>query len=291
MKKHLLALLALSLMGVGSAFAQSEIHTYSVYDVNHDATITVDDVTTVVNHALKANAESPQTVDAAALNALLQSIDNRLARIEEKLGIVSAPEEGPEEEHEWVDLGLPSGTLWATCNVGADNPEDYGHYFAWGEVEPKSTYNRDTYFDSVNGSSSNFKKYYNGGGKTELDLEDDAAYMNWGEGWRMPSFEQIQELYNSNYVKTEWVNQEGKNGRLITSKSNGASLFLPAAGYRNEGSLFSAGSWGGYWSRSLFTNDSNYACCLDFSSSGIDWYGSGRCYGFSVRPVRVSSQN
>lgn len=273
MKKHLLSLLALCLMGVGSTFAQSEIHTYSVYDVNHDATVTVDDVTTVVNHALKANAESPQTVDAAALNALLQSIDNRLARIEEKLGIV--------EEHEWVDLGLPSGTLWATCNVGADNPEDYGYYFAWGEVEPKSTYNWDTYFDSVNGSDSNFKKYYNGRGKTELDLEDDAAYMNWGEGWRMPSDAQLTELRTN----CTWTWDSTKKGYTVVGP-NKSSLFLPAAGYYGDSSLYGAGSGGDCWSRSLISSYSDSAYLVDFSLScvsGINYY---RCYGLSVRPVR-----
>lgn len=193
-----------------------------------------------------------------------------------------------EKPHEYVDLGLPSGTLWATTNVGASEPEDYGYYFAWGEVEPKSTYNWSTYFDSVDGSSSNFKKYYNNGGKTELDLEDDAAYMNWGEGWRMPSSEQIQELYNSNYVKTEWVTQNGKSGRLITSKTNGASLFLPAAGYRYGGSLFNAGSSGNVWSRSLNTSYSDLAYYLYFYSSDICWSSSGRYGGQSVRPVRVS---
>lgn len=190
--------------------------------------------------------------------------------------------------HRCVDLGLPSGTLWATCNVGAESPEDYGYYFAWGEIEPKDTYNGSTYFDSVNGSSYNFKKYNNNGGKTELDLEDDAAYMNWGEGWRMPSLGQIQELYNSNYVKTEWVTQNGKSGRLITSKTNGASLFLPAAGRRSEGSLGYAGSWGYYWSRSLSAESSRGAYSQYFYSSIVGRNYYDRYYGMSVRPVRVS---
>lgn len=191
--------------------------------------------------------------------------------------------------HRYVDLGLPSGTLWATTNIGAETIEDYGDYFAWGEVEPKSTYNWNTYFDSVNGSSSNFKKYYNNGGKTELDLEDDAANMNWGEGWRMPNLEQILELYNSNYVKTEWVTQKGKNGRLITSKSNGASLFLPAAGYYGGTLLDYVGSRGYYWSRSLKASGSYIAFRLYFNSGVIDWTDTYRYCGQSVRPVRATS--
>lgn len=187
-----------------------------------------------------------------------------------------------EKPHEYVDLGLPSGTLWATCNVGAENPEDYGYYFAWGEVEDKSYYNWGTYFDS------DLQKYNNNGGKTELDLEDDAAYINWGEGWRLPSSDQIMELCNSNYTTTEWTTRNGKSGRLITSKSNGASLFLPAAGSRYKGSLDSAGSYGNYWSRSLRTDYKDCAYHLGFNSSYVNWYYGVICYGFSVRPVRVS---
>lgn len=194
--------------------------------------------------------------------------------------------------YEYVDLGLPSGTLWATMNVGAERPEDDGYYFAWGETAPKSIYDWSTYFDSVDGSDRNFKKYHNG--DIELKLEDDAAYMNWGEGWRMPSLEQIEELHNTRYVTTEWTTQNGKNGCLITSKSNGASLFLPAAGYFNDGSLNKAGSNGAYWSRSFFTgpNSGNYSdrvCTLHFYSSNVNWYLGIRCAGNSVRPVRVST--
>lgn len=194
-----------------------------------------------------------------------------------------------EPPHEYVDLGLPSGTLWATCNVGADNPEDYGYYFAWGEVEPKSNYDWSTYFDSVDGSDSNFKKYYNNGGKTELDLEDDAAYMNWGEGWRMPSDAQLKELSTN----CTWTWDSTKKGYNVVGPNN-CSLFLPAAGDRNEGSLINAGSYGHYWSRSLNTSYSRYAYYLRFNSSSIDWYDyfryykCYRCDGFSVRPVRVS---
>lgn len=128
-----------------------------------------------------------------------------------------------------------------------------------------------------------------GDNKTELDLEDDAAYRNWGEGWRMPSLGQIQELYNSNYVKKEWVTQNGKSGHLITSKTNGASLFLPAAGYRFDGNLYSDGSYGFYWSRPLSTGYSDNAYGLYFNSSYVGQYNDDRCHGLSVRPVRVSA--
>lgn len=195
------------------------------------------------------------------------------------------------EQHEYVDLGLPSGTLWATCNVGASAPEEYGDYFAWGEVNPKSTYNWKTYFDSIGGSSSDFRKYYSGGGKTELDLQDDAAYMNWGEGWRMPSLEQFEELCNSDYTTTSWTTQNGTDGLLITSKSNEVSLFLPAAGDHWETSYANYTFYGMYWSRTLLMYLPTYSPFLTFSSEDITLNESDcRCYGNSVRPVRVSTE-
>lgn len=193
--------------------------------------------------------------------------------------------EREEEAHEYVDLGLPSGTLWATCNVGANSPEEYGDYFAWGETAPKDKYYWSTYFDTDNGSS--LKKYYNYGGLTELLPEDDAATANWGSGWQMPSLAQIQELYNSSNTTREWTQMNGVNGRKITSKSNGNSIFLPAAGYRYDTSLGDAGSDGYYWSRLLNTSYAGLAYDLYFNSGDIGWSSSDRDYGRSVRPVRV----
>ena len=201
---------------------------------------------------------------------------------------------------EYVDLGLPSGTLWATYNIGADSPEDYGDYFAWGETEGyndgKTDFNWSTY-KWCNGSNSTMTKYctnssygYEGftDDKTELDLEDDAAYVNWGPAWRMPSYEQFKELINSSYTTTEWTTQNGVYGRKITSKAKGNSIFLPAAGDRFGSSLFDAGSYGYYWSRSLYSVNPGVARYLSFSSSDISMYSSNRCSGRSVRPVRLS---
>lgn len=189
-------------------------------------------------------------------------------------------------EHEYVDLGLPSGTLWATCNVGANSPEEYGDYFAWGETEPKNEYNWSTYFDTDDNGST-FKKYNNNGGLTELLPEDDAATANWGSDWLMPSLAQIQELYNSSYTTTVWTQMNGVNGRKITSKSNGNSIFLPASGYRYDTSLYSAGSLGNYWSRLLDASYPFSAYRLYFNSGYVDWDYNNRSYGRSVRPVRV----
>ena len=187
---------------------------------------------------------------------------------------------------EYVDLGLPSGTLWATTNIGATSPEEYGDYFAWGGTTTKSNYSEETYFDIDDDFS--FKKYYNDGGLTELLPEDDAATANWGSEWQMPSDDQIDELYNNSYTTAEWTTQNGVNGYKITSKSNGKSIFLPAAGFRAGTSLYDAGYNGYYWSRSLGTgNYSNYAYGLGFFSNNIYGYGYYRLHGRSVRPVHV----
>lgn len=188
--------------------------------------------------------------------------------------------------HEWVDLGLPSGTKWATCNVGASSPEEYGDHFAWGETAPKDYYDWSTYFDKDDGGST-FKKYNNNGGLTELLPEDDTATANWGSPWRMPSLDQIKELCNSSYTTTEWTTLNDVYGRKITSKSNGNSIFLPAAGNRWYDGLIYAGSYGYYWSSSLYPSSDYYAYYLNFYSDDWDWNNYGhRRYGHSVRAVR-----
>ena len=197
--------------------------------------------------------------------------------------------------HEYVDLGLPSGLLWATCNVGAVIPEGYGDYFAWGETQPKDNYSMSNY-QYCNGTYTTFTKYcsnsaygYNGftDSLTILLPEDDAATANWGDEWRMPTKEEWEELYNNTTVT--WTTQNGVNGRLFTA-SNGNSIFLPAAGYRNVSILTDAGTHGYYSSSSLFTDYPYDAWSLYFYSSSFSMsHGNRRC-GRPVRPVR-SSQN
>ena len=162
---------------------------------------------------------------------------------------------GGNDTHAYVDLGLPSGTLWATCNVGATTPEGYGDYFAWGETEPKTIYNWSTYKYCM-GSSITMTKYcndsnYGNNGFTDnlttLLPEDDAATANWGSGWCMPTLVQWKELYQN--TTNTWTTQNGVNGRLFTA-NNGKSLFLPAAGFRMD-ELEGIGIFGSYWSNSL----------------------------------------
>ena len=197
---------------------------------------------------------------------------------------------GTANGHEWVDLGLPSGTKWATTNVGASTPEGYGNYYAWGETTTKSTYNWSTY-KWCNGSYDTMTKYCVSSSygtvdnKTTLDLSDDAAYVNWGTSWRMPTKAEQDELRNTNYTTWTWTTQNGVKGYKVTSKTNGNSVFLPAEGYRGGSSLNYAGSDGGCWSSSLNASNSSSAYYLDFNSSYVDRNDSGRCYGQSVRAV------
>ena len=197
-----------------------------------------------------------------------------------------------DDSQEWVDLGLPSGTLWATRNVGASCPEDYGDYFAWGETEAKENYTWDTY-KWCNGEFYELTKYcydgsygYNGfiDNKWELDPEDDAAYVNMGPLWRMPSMEQFSELC---YCCTwKWTQRNGVFGQLVTG-SNGASIFLPAAGHRNCDKLYGKGLVGYYWSRIL--GDSDEASYMGFEPELL-LLNMNRWYGNSVRAV-LASQN
>ena len=193
---------------------------------------------------------------------------------------------GTENGYEWVDLGL--SVKWATINVGATKPEEYGDYFAWGETEPKEVYDWSTY-KWCNGSQNTLTKYNHSSScgtvdnKTQLELSDDAARVNWGGDWRMPTHVEQDELRNN--CTWTWTTQNGVNGYKVTSKSNGNSIFLPAAGSRSDSGLNGAGSYGNYWSSSLNTDGPRYAYSLDFNSSGVDWYGGYRYCGFSVRPV------
>lgn len=196
--------------------------------------------------------------------------------------------------HEYVDLGLPSGTLWATCNVGATKPEGYGNYYAWGETKPQSsnTYNWSSY-KYANGNQDKLTKYcskssYGNNGFTDdltaLQTSDDPAAANWGGSWRTPTKAQWDELLAN--TTNQWTTKNGVSGRLFTSKKNGQSLFLPAAGGRWHSSLYSAGSHGDYWSCSLHTSNPKDAWTLNLFSGDCYMYSYDRYRGFTVRPVR-----
>ena len=198
--------------------------------------------------------------------------------------------------HTFVDLGLPSGTLWATCNVGATIPEGYGNYFAWGETITKSTYNWSTY-KWCKGDDYQLTKYcndsyygYNGftDNLTTLQLSDDAARANWGYGWRIPTREEWDELLE-NTICDRFSTLNGVDGCLFTA-SNGVSLFLPAAGYRWDDELCLAGMDGHYFSSSLHTDYQGGVWLFHYPSCAIDGIGS-RSGGCSVRAVLSASKN
>ena len=190
--------------------------------------------------------------------------------------------------HEYVDLGLPSGTLWATCNVGATKPEEYGDYFAWGETKPKDYYDWSTYKWCNDSDGNTLTKYCTDSdygivdNKTELEATDDAATANWGGDWRMPTIEEQNELFNN--CTCGWTSQNGVTGCVVTGP-NGNSIFLPAAGERFGPSLEHVGSHSRYWSSSLIVLGPKSVYYLDSNYDRTDWETMGRHHGLSVRPV------
>lgn len=203
--------------------------------------------------------------------------------------------------HAYVDLGLPSGTLWATCNVGANTPESYGEYYAWGETTPKTIYDWSTYkycegtYDYLTKYCSNPAYGYHcfTDSLTTLLPEDDAATANWGSGWCIPNYEQFWELFNN--TTNTWTTQNGVEGVLFTA-SNGCNLFFPLAGYKRHEFIYEDTVGGYYWLNSQKHNgtptDYTYGAA-DFqfysSNNSINSPSPDRCRGLSIRPVRSTN--
>ena len=163
---------------------------------------------------------------------------------------------------ESVDLGLPSGTIWAACNLGASSPEECGYYYAWGETEPKDKYTWGNYkFETQNNFIKNFEKYNKEDGKTILDSEDDAAHVVLGGEWHMPTKKQIEELlYNTTIEKSEL---KGVEGILIKSRINDNTLFFPFSGYKSGGDIIGKGKLTYYWSSSINEKYPDNAISID----------------------------
>lgn len=262
-------------------------------DCDQDGSVSIDDVTAMIDYLLTNN---PNGIDLTASDCDLDgiiSIDDVTVLIDYLL-TSSWPE--AEDPHDYVDLGLPSGTLWATCNIGANSPEEYGDYFAWGEIEPKtlsyewSTYKWNgpvTYMALTKYCTSRSFGYNNFvDNKIHLDAEDDAAYVNWGPSWRMPNIPQIQELCSSNCT-WQWTTLNGVNGQLVTGP-NGNTIFLPASGYRYMGSLYEVGTSGSGWGLTIFSDRPSSANYLDFGQNYWRcYYDYYRSMGRTVRPVRA----
>ena len=200
------------------------------------------------------------------------------------------------EDVQAVDLGLPSGIRWASCNVGATTPEGYGYYFAWGETESKKNYSWETYKYANVGEfyHHKFTKYCtdassgdNGfiDNKTVLEPEDDAATANWGDVWRMPTDAEWTELREQ--CTWTWTAQNGVNGYQVASKTNGNSIFLPAAGFRDGNAApYVAGRRGYYGSSSLLENSSDDVWIVTFNHEKVERDNDKRNKGLSVRPVQ-----
>lgn len=194
--------------------------------------------------------------------------------------------------HEYVDLGLPSGTLWATCNVGAESSEEYGEYFAWGEIQPKNNYDWNTY-QYCNGTYRSLTKYcndsyYGNNGFTDnltvLLPVDDAATEYWGDGWRIPTYDDWVELCQ--FTTDTWVTQNGVTGRVFTAM-NGNSIFLPATGFANGNEIQNTGWSGSYRSSSLGSRRPDGAWCFGFDTDEHEMHDYGaRRDGVTIRPVR-----
>ena len=254
-------------------------------DVDGDGVCSVNDVTALYNYLLYDDTSAlvigDQNGDGLITVADVTWVYNVLLYVSHVDG------------HEYIDLGLPSGTLWATMNVGASSPEECGDYFAWGETTPKDVYDWSTY-QWCEGSENTLTKYctrsscgYNGfvDNKTELDPEDDAATVNWGAEWRMPSQEQQYEL--SNNCTIEWTTLNGVNGCLFTSNINGASLFFPVVGFIWGSSLLAPDSCY-YLSRTILSHAPAYACTIAFGSScTVGSSNTERSDGKVVRAVCV----
>ncbi len=250
--------------------------------------------TTTLNGQIKTltGEKDALKADTASLKAEKKTLNDKVKQMQ----FAFAPEDY------YVDLGL--SVMWATCNVGASAPQEYGDYFAWGETEgyntSKKSFNWSTY-KWCNVSSSTMTKYCtsNSDGtvdnKTQLDLADDAARANWGGKWRMPTQAEWEELYNNTtQVWTNNYNGTGVKGYVLTSTKEGyegASIFLPAADYRIGDGLDYGGSYGSYWSSSLYENSSDGGRYLFFYSGDFNpWNINSRCYGQSVRPVCPSAE-
>ena len=191
-------------------------------------------------------------------------------------------------EPEYVDLGL--SVKWATCNVGATQPEEYGDHFAWGETQPKDEYSWANY-KWCDGTDQNITKYNTTDGLTTLLPEDDAAHINWGGEWRMPTGEEMKELYN--FCTWERINTGEHKGYRLTSKINGNSIFLPAAGFKNELSHSARETGNDIWSSSISGTAS--AKCINFINSDSNhryiYTSFSRFMGFSIRPVLPSNRD
>ncbi|MBP5340358.1 MAG: Ig-like domain-containing protein [Prevotella sp.] len=282
-------------------------------DLNYDGKVDAADIISFINITTSINAANnlvpnadvnrDGTVDAADILSIINIIKNNVSHNTDATGRLH-------EGVEAVDLGLPSGTLWANMNIGALTPEGYGLYFAWGETTGYTGYTSDgRLFDIPNyrwtaeGQTENkyYAKYqiedgyteccwydadgnFIGDGKSVLDAEDDAAVVLWGGDWGMPTDGDIEELLTC--TTSEWTIQNDVYGCRLTSKFNGKSIFMPAAGQRRYMTISNEGRRCEFWTKSINPYSSSDAVHLIFTQSMSTWGFSVRYIGKTIRPVQ-----
>ena len=242
-------------------------------DDNDGMTTDGNGIGTFTSNLINLTANTTYYVRAYATNEKGTSYGDEMSFTTEEEDEEGCEPDGEIAGHYYVDLGLPSGVKWATCNVGASSPEDYGDYFAWGETSPKAEYtweNSVTFGEQMSDISGN--------------AQHDAATANWGGSWRMPTNDEMQELVD--HCEWEWTEVNGVNGSRVIGP-NGSCIFLPAAGARGGSSLYDDGDHGYYWSSTPDDGgDDNSAFYLGFDNGYglVFWYGN-RYDGMTVRPI------
>ena len=189
--------------------------------------------------------------------------------------------------HEAVDLGLPSGTKWASMNVGANAPEECGNYYAWGDVVTRENYDHTTINYGYTESGGDYSKYNATDGKTVLEPMDDAATVNWGGSWRTPTREEMEELIN--LCTWEVTTQNDVIGCKVTGP-NGKSIFMPAAGRYNKTSLGKKDRYLYYWTATLWIHSSGKTLNgaelkVNMEKNNPDIDDDHRDVGMPVRPI------
>ena len=228
---------------------------------------------------------SQVTVTATGLGDAVVTVTDILTGQKETIEVVIVDLEGCPDDHHphMVDLGLPSGTKWACCNVDTENPgkqspTNYGGYYAWGETDEKGNYSWSNYTHCS--GSANTCRYL---GLDIAGTQYDVAHVKWGGTWVMPSMDQYKELINN--CTFEYTTRDGVKGGKFTSKANGRSIFLPAAGFRYDSDLYGVSTYGRYWLSPQDSSYSNYAYYLVLASGSTNWNYYYRYIGQSVRPV------
>ena len=268
---------------------KDDANRHNAFEVKKDGTIYISDVNAEGEDFKKPMVNLQETLEN---KATIEYVDSKFLTTDTN-------------GYEYVDMGLPSGNLWATCNVGATKPEEYGLYFAWGETEgyknaSSRSFTWETYKFGGTTTNNSQSKYNSTDGLVVLEPEDDAAKVSMGGNWRMATNTEFKELFDNTEPgdganSYGWVtnyNGTGVKGVLRKSKTNGNTIFFPAGGNADDTSVYQIGSYGHYWHSSLYTSSNCNAYALDFSSYGLSpQYHSYRLYGFSIRGVIQPTQS